>query len=45
MPLEKFYAQAVIIDSLLKTIVPNSQWSKRLDNLFTEYPTVDITIT
>ena len=36
----RFYAQAVIIQALLKTIAPDSQWSQRLVQLMAEHPKV-----
>lgn len=36
----RFYAQAVIIQALLKTIAPDSQWSHRLAQLMAEHPKV-----
>lgn len=36
----RFYAQAVIIQALLKTIAPDSQWSQRLAQLMAEHPKV-----
>ncbi len=37
-----FYAQAVIIQVMLKTIAPDSQWSQRLAKLFDEHPKVSL---
>ncbi len=36
----RFYAQAVIIQALLKTIAPDSLWSQRLVQLMAEHPKV-----
>jgi len=36
----RFYAQAVMIEVLLKTIAPGSEWGKHLAALFTRYPRV-----
>ncbi len=37
-----FYAQAVIIQVMLKTIAPDSQWSQRLAKLIDEHPKVPL---
>jgi len=36
----RFYAQAVMVQALLKTIAPDSQWSHRLAQLMAEHPKV-----
>lgn len=36
----RFYAQAVIIQALLKIIAPDSQWSQRLSQIIAEHPKV-----
>lgn len=36
----RFYAQAVTVQALLKTIAPDSQWSQRLFQLMAEHPKV-----
>ncbi len=38
----RFYAQAVIIQLMLKVIAPDSQWSQRLAQLMAEHPNVPI---
>lgn len=38
----RFYAQAVIIQALLKTIAPDSLWAQRLAQLMDEHPKVPI---
>lgn len=39
---DRFYAQAVVIQVLLKSIAPQQQWKESLVNLFKENPSVDI---
>ncbi len=39
---DRFYAQAVLIQVLLKVILPDSGWSHSLCKLLNEHPTVDI---
>ena len=39
---DRFYAQAVMIQVLLKKISPGSDWSTRLLDLFNEYPSIEI---
>lgn len=38
----KFYAQAFVIYSLLKTIAPNNHWCKNLYDLFQKHPNINI---
>lgn len=38
----RFYAQAVAIEVLLKTISPDTQWCQKLATLFSEHPKVQI---
>lgn len=38
----KFYAQAVVINTFLKIISPDSKWPHRLRELFDEYPSIPI---
>jgi len=39
---DRFYAQAVIIQMLLKTIASTSDWKNNLTTLFNKFPCVDI---
>lgn len=38
----RFYAQAIIIQVLLKVVAPESQWANKLGNLFAAHPKVNI---
>lgn len=39
---DRFYAQAVMIQVLLKKISPGTVWGARLKDLFNEYPSIEI---
>jgi abortive infection bacteriophage resistance protein len=38
----KFFAQALVIEALLKTIAPTNHWSKNLKDIFNKYPNINI---
>jgi len=39
---DRFYVIALIIQTLLADIAPDSGWGRRLKNLFNEHPTVNL---
>lgn len=41
-PNNKFYAQAVLIQALMRTIAPTSKWAVKLQSLIADYPDIDI---
>ena len=42
LPTDKFHAQAIAIQVLLKAISPGTHWQQELQKLFAEYPDIDI---
>ncbi len=41
LPTDKFHAQAVVIQVLLKAISPDTYWQQKLQELFSQYPNID----